>query len=117
MAKYSLSNFFAERQAHDRRDIEKAITAAVTGPDRRAVLAMFRAWHPSADFSNVAFRRHALSKPAPLTRGKINPNVTRVRKALEDLAYDRWQPFDPDKSGIITIPLIPGTDRGTGSTR
>jgi hypothetical protein len=92
MAKYSLSDFFSEQHGCSRKDLNKAVIAAVTGRDAKAVLAMFRMWHASTNFSYVAFKRLALSKPEPLTRGRINSNVTEKRKEIESLAYGEWKP-------------------------
>lgn len=114
MAEYSLSDFFRERHACTRKDLKKAVIAAVTGIERFAVVAMFRKWRPP-DFNHAAFKGVALSRPEPLTRGQINPNVTEKRKELEALARGCWKPKPKPKlettTGII-IPPIPQAAAG-----
>lgn len=112
MAKSDLSTFFSADHHCNRREINKGIISAVTREHSVAVRAMFRAWQPST-FSHRAFKVLAMSKPEPLTRGQVTPNVTSVRKGLEALTWGRWQPpSKPDVSQgagqIVIPPMIQG---------
>lgn len=122
--KHSLSDFFCLSISAERRSlglpyeyhpgnyrvVRNAVIAAVTGRHSVAVLAMFRSWYPSL-WHHIAMKRLALSNPRPLTRGQIDPNVTKVRKSLEDLTVKAWQPRpSPAAYGTgITIPPMPGS--------